>query len=643
MATRVFQSFHQSILPEQSIECKCGDGFFFFLLIWRRVFLCRQRTRARWKQSKEKMPCLNISTNVNLDGVDTSAILSEASSQVAKIIKKPESYVMIVLKGSVPISFGGTEQPAAYGELVSIGGLSGDVNKKLSSAIATILKSKLSVPKSRPIKAKNMHSVCMLYTRKRTRAWCKQSTQKMPCLNISTNVNLDGVNTSSILSEASSQVAKILKKPESYVMIVLKGSVPISFGGTEEPAAYGELVSIGGLSNDVNKKLSSAISTILLSKLSVLKSRQAISTSNCQKMIIFICIFAINAFFLCFRPIKAKNMHSDVMIVLRVSVSISLGGSQEPAAFGEHEPQCCNCRNSGDEVVHPQGIRDSGYIVWQYKDQTILGWIISSLSPAVVSTIYGLETSRLAWQALGARFAAPSTSRISLIKRKLQSLQQGSMQCQQFLDAVKSLADELSAVGKPIEDSDLILSVLNGFNSSFHSFVTTAENQAQGIRDSGYIVWQYKDQTILGWIISSLSPAVVSTIYGLETSRLAWQALGARFAAPSTSRISLIKRKLQSLQQGSMQCQQFLDAVKSLADELSAVGKPIEDSDLILSVLNGLNSSFHSFVTTMVSIGGLSPEVNKNLSAATTWILVMHIISLSRPKGTHFGWNGSTF
>ena len=57
-----------------------------------------------------------------------------------------------------------------------------------------------------------------------------------------------------------------------YVMIVLKGSVPISFGGTEEPADYGELVSIGGLSSDVNKKLSSAISTILLSKLSVPKS-----------------------------------------------------------------------------------------------------------------------------------------------------------------------------------------------------------------------------------------------------------------------------------------------------------------------------------------------------------------------------------
>lgn len=41
-----------------------------------------------------------------------------------------------------------------------------------------------------------------------------------------------------------------------------------------------------------------------------------------------------------------------------------------------------------------------------------------------------------------------------------------------------------------------------------------------------------------------------------------------------------------------------MDEVKSLVDELSAVGKHIDDSDLILSVLNGLNSSFHSFVTT---------------------------------------------
>ncbi|KAJ1273711.1 hypothetical protein BS78_05G005800 [Paspalum vaginatum] len=95
------------------------------------------------------MPCLNVSTNVNLEGVDTSVILAEASKSVASIIGKPEAYVMVVLKGSVPMAFGGTQEPAAYGELVSIGGLNPDVNKKLSAGIAAILESKLSVSKSR--------------------------------------------------------------------------------------------------------------------------------------------------------------------------------------------------------------------------------------------------------------------------------------------------------------------------------------------------------------------------------------------------------------------------------------------------------------------------------------------------------------
>ncbi|GFS38555.1 tautomerase/MIF superfamily protein [Actinidia rufa] len=128
----------------------------------------RERLRARFvrvlirRRLAEKMPCLNLSTNVNLDGNDTSSILKEATSSVAKLVGKPEAYVMIVLKGSVPMAFGGTEQPAAYGELVSIGGLNPDVNKKLSAAISAILETKLSVPK--PIKVKNMHSVCMLYT-----------------------------------------------------------------------------------------------------------------------------------------------------------------------------------------------------------------------------------------------------------------------------------------------------------------------------------------------------------------------------------------------------------------------------------------------------------------------------------------------
>lgn len=58
-------------------------------------------------------------------------------------------YVMILVNGGVPISFGGTEEPAAYGELISIGGLGLSVNTKLSATIAEILQLKLSIESSR--------------------------------------------------------------------------------------------------------------------------------------------------------------------------------------------------------------------------------------------------------------------------------------------------------------------------------------------------------------------------------------------------------------------------------------------------------------------------------------------------------------
>lgn len=58
-------------------------------------------------------------------------------------------YVMVLVNGGVPISFAGTEEPAAYGELISIGGLGPSVNGKLSSTIAEILQTKLSIDSSR--------------------------------------------------------------------------------------------------------------------------------------------------------------------------------------------------------------------------------------------------------------------------------------------------------------------------------------------------------------------------------------------------------------------------------------------------------------------------------------------------------------
>jgi hypothetical protein len=88
----------------------------------------------------------------------------------------------------------------------------------------------------------------------------------------------------------------------------------------------------------------------------------------------------------------------------------------------------------------------------------------------------------------------------------------------------------------------------------------------------------------------------VSLVYGVNASYQAWTILAAKFASQSKSRISHLKRQLQTLQQGTKTCIEYLNLAKQLADQLSAVGKPVEDDDLISYVIGGLSPSFNAFV-----------------------------------------------
>ncbi|KAD3067659.1 hypothetical protein E3N88_35539 [Mikania micrantha] len=95
------------------------------------------------------MPCVQISTNVCLDGIDTDSIFSDATKAVAQIIGRPEQFVMVILKGSVAISFERNKEPAAFAEIIAMGGITSEVKKKLIYQLGTILLEKLSIPRTR--------------------------------------------------------------------------------------------------------------------------------------------------------------------------------------------------------------------------------------------------------------------------------------------------------------------------------------------------------------------------------------------------------------------------------------------------------------------------------------------------------------
>jgi hypothetical protein len=77
------------------------------------------------------------------------------------------------------------------------------------------------------------------------------------------------------------------------------------------------------------------------------------------------------------------------------------------------------------------------FTIWNREDQRILSWINVTLSKKVMSTVYGLDTSRKVWSAQATKFSNDSRFRIANLKRQLLSLYQGSLTCLDYLSQPK--------------------------------------------------------------------------------------------------------------------------------------------------------------------------------------------------------------
>jgi len=94
------------------------------------------------------MPLLKIQTNQELDPGRRAELAKQASSQVARMLGKPERYVMVALEYNPDMLFAGDNGPLAYLELKSIG-LPGERTGDFSSTLCALVEQALEVPRDR--------------------------------------------------------------------------------------------------------------------------------------------------------------------------------------------------------------------------------------------------------------------------------------------------------------------------------------------------------------------------------------------------------------------------------------------------------------------------------------------------------------
>jgi phenylpyruvate tautomerase PptA (4-oxalocrotonate tautomerase family) len=96
------------------------------------------------------MPLITVHTSAEPRSAEDSAkLLRELSSTLAKLLRKPEAYVMTCLALQSKMTFAGTPEPSCLVEVRSIGGLSSETARAISEATFRLVSERLGVPPNR--------------------------------------------------------------------------------------------------------------------------------------------------------------------------------------------------------------------------------------------------------------------------------------------------------------------------------------------------------------------------------------------------------------------------------------------------------------------------------------------------------------
>jgi phenylpyruvate tautomerase PptA (4-oxalocrotonate tautomerase family) len=94
------------------------------------------------------MPLLKLETTVVLTEDKRQALLAALSKIVVETIGKPQQYVL-VSASQAAMQMSGNPGEAAFVDIRSIGGLTSEVNRKLSQKVCQLLTDTLGIPQNR--------------------------------------------------------------------------------------------------------------------------------------------------------------------------------------------------------------------------------------------------------------------------------------------------------------------------------------------------------------------------------------------------------------------------------------------------------------------------------------------------------------
>jgi hypothetical protein len=132
-------------------------------------------------------------------------------------------------------------------------------------------------------------------------------------------------------------------------------------------------------------------------------------------------------------------------------------------------------------------VDNPAYLAWIARDQQVLRFLLNSLSPEILSHVLGMDTTAMAWSTINAMFKTASRTKAQHLREKLNDTKKLTMKADQYYTKMKGFASELSALGKPVGDDELLGYLLHGLDKvEYNSLITSVHGNSSTTIDDFY-------------------------------------------------------------------------------------------------------------------------------------------------------------
>jgi hypothetical protein len=121
------------------------------------------------------------------------------------------------------------------------------------------------------------------------------------------------------------------------------------------------------------------------------------------------------------------------------------------------------------------------YGKWVACDQQVMGDLLMSISKDVLTQVADKETVSEVWKAIHEMLTSQSRARSINTRIALTTMKKGDMTMSEYFTKMKFLTDNMAAVGKPLDDEELIRNILTGIDEVYNPVVTVVAAQDEAI------------------------------------------------------------------------------------------------------------------------------------------------------------------